>query len=277
MKAIRKITSVLAASAVAAGTLAAFPAYADSAEKTPAEMTTAELVRDMGIGINLGNTFESCGSWIDASSPQNFETAWGSPVITEDMIKGYKEEGFGVLRIPVAWSNMMAEDYTIDQAYIDRVMEVTQWALDADLYVIVNIHWDGGWLNNIPLNEEEGLKKYKSVWTQLCEAFKDVDERVMFESLNEELGVWADAGLWNQYSGTEGELKEKSYDLGNRINQLFVDTVRASGGCNADRHLLIAGFNTNIAMTSDPLYKMPTDPQNRCALLREPCFFSIRA
>ncbi len=265
MSSLKKITSLLAAGALAAGTVGAFPAFADEA-KSPADMTTQEFVRDMGIGINLGNTFESCDTGRKYDTVERYETLWGSPVITEDMIKGYKEEGFGVLRIPVAWSNMMAEDYTIDKAYIDRVKEVTQWAVDADLYVIVNIHWDGGWLNNIPLNEEEGLKKYSSVWTQLSEAFKDFDEHLMFESLNEELGVWSDAGLWNQYSGTEGELKEKSYDLGNRINQTFVDIVRASGGNNANRHLLIAGFNTNIDLTSDPLFKMPTDPANRCAL-----------
>ena len=104
------------------------------------DMTTAEIVHDMGIGINLGNTFESCGGWIDNSSVTNFETGWGSPVITEDIIKGYADAGFGVLRVPVAWSNMMdADTYKIDQSYIDRVKEVVTWAINDNMYVILNI------------------------------------------------------------------------------------------------------------------------------------------
>ena len=81
-----------------------------SENKVMRDITTQELIEDMGIGINLGNTFESCGNWIKKSSVTNYETAWGSPVITEQMIKGYKDCGFGVMRLPVAWSNMMDKE-----------------------------------------------------------------------------------------------------------------------------------------------------------------------
>lgn len=225
-------------------------------------MSTAEVVYNMGIGINLGNTLESCGGWIDKNGGvRAYETAWGSPVITKEMIKGYADCGFGVLRIPVAWSNLMSEDYTISSELMNRVKEITQWALDCNLYVIVNIHWDGGWWENFPDDKENCMKKYARIWEQISEGFKSFNGKVMFESLNEE-GGWDK--LWNRYSH-QGN-KQASYDLLNEINQKFVDIVRASGGNNGNRHLLIAGYCTDIDLTCDSLFKMPKDSKNRCAL-----------
>ncbi|MBD2871066.1 glycoside hydrolase family 5 protein [Paenibacillus arenilitoris] len=225
------------------------------------EITTMELVKEMGIGINLGNTFESTGDWISGFSVTSYETAWGSPIITEEMIKGYASEGFGVLRIPVSWSNMMGEDYTINPDYLDRVKEVVDWALDSGLYVILNLHWDGGWFEKFPTEKEESMYKYTRIWTQLADSFKSYDDYLMLESFNEE-GNWLD--LWNYYAGTNG--KEEAYELLNEINQTFVDIVRGSGGNNERRHLLIAGYITDIEKTVDELYKMPNDPQNRSAV-----------
>ncbi len=226
------------------------------------DMSTMEIVKDMGLGINLGNTFESCGSWINASSVTNYETGWGSPVITEEIIKGYADSGFGVLRVPVAWSNMMTGNYDINPEYLARVKQVVDWALNSGMYVILNIHWDGGWWEKFAgKDKDECMYKYERIWTQLTEEFKDYSDKLMFESLNEE-GCWD--SLWNRYSG-EGD-KNAAYDLLNEINQKFVDLVRASGGNNKKRHLLIAGYGTDIALTCDELYKMPDDPQNRCAV-----------
>lgn len=227
------------------------------------DMTTMELVQDMGLGINLGNTFESCGSWISDSSVTNYETGWGSPVVTEEMIKGYKDCGFGVLRVPVAWSNMMGEDYTIEPTYLARVKQVVDWAIDSDLYVIMNIHWDGGWFERFGKDEdrEECFYKYERIWDQLSEEFKSYSDKLMFESLNEE-GGWDE--IWNRYS-KQGD-KERSYGLLNEINQKFVDIVRDSGGNNKKRHLLIAGYFTDIELTCDEAFKMPDDPAGRCAV-----------
>ena len=225
-------------------------------------LTTQEFVTEMGAGINLGNTFESCGAWIDSESVTNFETGWGSPVVTKELIQGYKNEGFGALRVPVAWSNMMLENYQIHPDYLARVKEVVEWALEADLAVILNIHWDSGWWENFPTDKENCMEKYTSIWTQLCDAFGGYGDKLMFESLNEEAG-WS--SIWDRYSGTE-EQKAESYALVNEINQTFVDLVRASGGNNAERHLLIAGYTTDVALTCDPLYKMPEDPAGKCAV-----------
>lgn len=226
-------------------------------------MSTMEIVKDMGLGINLGNTFESTGSWINSSGVTNYETGWGSPVITEDIIKGYAKEGFTTLRVPVAWSNMMSGDYDISPDYLARVKQVIDWALDSDMYVIMNIHWDGGWWEKFSgKDKDECMHKYERIWTQLTKEFKSYGDKLIFESLNEE-GCWED--IWNRYSGkTEG--KAKAFGLLNEINQKFVDIVRASGGNNKKRHLLIAGYGTDIALTCDELYKMPDDPAGRCAV-----------
>ncbi|MGN0695246.1 MAG: glycoside hydrolase family 5 protein [Oscillospiraceae bacterium] len=227
------------------------------------DISTMELVREMGLGINLGNTFESCGGWISNTSVTNYETGWGSPVITQEMILGYADSGFGVLRIPVAWSNMMTGNYDINADYLSRVREVVDWALDSGMYVIVNIHWDSGWWEKFSgSDKDECMYKYERIWTQLCDAFGEYNDKLMFESLNEE-GCWDD--IWNHYGGgTDG--KAEAYGLLNEINQKFVDIVRNSGKNNAERHLLIAGYATDIALTCDELYKMPDDPAGRCAV-----------
>lgn len=226
-------------------------------------MSTMEIVKDMGLGINLGNTFESCGGWINNSSVTNYETGWGSPVITEDIIKGYANSGFGVLRIPVAWSNMMSGDYDINPEYLARVKQVVDWALDSGMYVILNIHWDGGWWEKFSgKDKDECMYKYERIWTQLTDEFKNYSDKLIFESLNEE-GCWD--SIWNRYSGKE-DGKAEAFGLLNEINQKFVDLVRASGGNNKKRHLLIAGYGTDITLTCDELYKMPDDPENRCAV-----------
>lgn len=228
-------------------------------------ITTMELVRDMGIGINLGNTFESCGDWIAQwgdGSVRSYETAWGSPMITQEMIQGYADAGFGVLRIPVAWSNMMGEDYTINEDYLAAVKEVVDWTLEAGMYAIINIHHDNWWMADFPTNTEECMYHYSRIWEQVTDAFQDYGDYLVFESLNEE-GCWDT--VWNQYgSSTDG--KEEVFSLLNEINQTFVDIVRGSGGNNPKRHLLIAGYATNIELTSDAFYQMPDDPAGRCAV-----------
>lgn len=236
-----------------------------SAESDMRDMTTMEIVRDMGVGINLGNTFESCGDWIAQwgdGTPESYETAWGSPEITQDMIQGYADEGFGVIRIPVAWSNMMGENYTISSEYLARVKQVVDWSLDTGMYVILNIHYDNGWWSDFPTKKDECMKKYTRVWEQLTDAFGDYDDKLMFESLNEE-GGWD--SVWNQWTGTEDQ-KKQSYALLNEINQKFVDIVRSSGKNNTERHLLIAGYKTDVALTCDPLFEVPEDSAGRCAV-----------
>jgi endoglucanase len=258
-------------SATTTTTAAATTTTTTAAETTAApaagamrDITTLELVNEMGIGINIGNTLEACNTETTYETIANYETSWGSPLLTEAMIKGYKDAGFGVVRIPVAWSNLMSEDYTIHPDLMNRVEEVSDWVIANGMYAIINIHWDGGWWTNFQSEEtrEESFKKYTRIWEQISERLKDKSDYLMFESLNEELGF---DQLWNRYNPNDPG-KPNAYALGNEINQIFVDVVRASGGNNAERHLLIAGYNTDIDLTCDPLFLMPNDPANRMAV-----------
>ncbi|MDR1668581.1 MAG: glycoside hydrolase family 5 protein, partial [Oscillospiraceae bacterium] len=175
---------------------------------------------------------------------------------------GYAAAGFRSVRIPVAWSNLMEADYTLHQPLLDRVQQFVDWTLEYGMTAVVNIHWDGGWWEGFQDERyEECMTKYKAIWTQICDRFRDYSDRLMFESLNEELNF---EQLWNRYAGTEG--KDEAYALANEINQTFVDLVRASGGNNEKRFLLIAGYCTDVALTCDPMFAMPADPQNRCAV-----------
>ncbi|MGN0600868.1 MAG: cellulase family glycosylhydrolase [Oscillospiraceae bacterium] len=257
-------TSVTAEAAANVNTTATTAATESEQDNSMRDITTMELVREMGYGINLGNTFEACGDWINGKTPNDFQQAWGSPIITEEIIQTYADAGFGVLRIPVAWSNMISDDgkYTIAPEYIDRVKEVVDWTLDSGMYAIINIHWDGGWVNEFPENKEESMKHFTAMWTQIAAAFEDYPDTLMFEGQNEELG-WD--SIWNPWGGTEDQKKE-SYALVNEVNQAFVDTIRADGGNNPRRHLLISGYNTGIDRSCDPLFKMPDDPAGRMAL-----------
>ena len=231
-----------------------------------ADLTSLELVKLMGNGINLGNTMEAYTHVYgkDDIYPDESENAWGQPITTPEMIKGMKDCGFDSLRIPVAWTNAMSyyEDgnYEIDKSYLDRVEEIVNYAIDADMYVIINDHWDGGWWGRFGAEDQAmrdaAMEMYKSIWTQIAERFKGYSDKLIFESANEELGD----RLNDEINGKKGKLKRNEcYEKTNEINQTFVDLIRSTGGNNEQRFLLIAGYNTDIAMTCDDKFKMPTD------------------
>ena len=237
-------------------------------------MTSLEVIRAMGNGINLGNTLEAYNhqGYLNGSSPVSFETSWGQPTTTEEMIQGMKAAGFDTIRIPVAWTNGMnfeSGDYTIDERLMNRVDEVVTWALDADMYVIINDHWDGGWWGMFGSAEQEtrdkAMEMYKSMWTQIGEHFADRSYKLIFESANEELG---DRLNDKEITGSKGVLNENEcYETTNLINSEFVKLIRSLGGNNADRFLLIAGYNTDITKTCDDRFVMPEDTADSKLLL----------
>ncbi|ADL51185.1 cellulase family glycosylhydrolase [Clostridium cellulovorans] len=267
MKKIKKNAARFAASIMTAGLAMSYSTAITKAETTTIDkynvrnITTGQVVQNMGLGWNLGNTFDAFGTWINGTKVSDYETAWGAPITTKAMIDGVRKAGFSSMRLPVAWSNLMASDYTINAGLLDRVEEVANYALDNNMYVIINIHYDGGWFSGFSTDYDTNIKKYTSVWTQITSRFAKYGDHLIFESLNEE-GCFND--IWNRWGGTTG--KDKAFGILNNINQKFVDIVRASGGNNAKRHLLIAGYATDIDLTCDPYYKMPTDPANRCAV-----------
>ncbi len=208
------------------------------------------VVKAMGAGWNLGNQLEANIS----GTPS--ETAWGNPVITEDLILAVKNAGFKTIRIPVSYLNKIgsAPNYTIDAAWLNRVQEVVDMCIDNGLYAIINIHGDGynsvqgGWLLCNGSDQETIRTKYKKCWEQIADKFKGYDEHLIFESMNEE------------FDGTYNTPNKDYYQNINEYNQIFVDTVRQSGGNNGMRWLLIPGWNTDIGYTTgDYGFSLPTD------------------
>ncbi len=244
----------------------------EPAEKN--ELTSLEVIRLMGNGTNLGNTLEAYnhGSYINGMNPDGMETGWGQPYTSAEMVQGMKDAGFDTLRIPVAWTNGMnfeSGDYTIDERLMTRVEQVVNYALDADMYVIINDHWDGGWWGMFGSADmavrEKAMEMYKSMWTQIGERFGDYSYKLIFESANEELG---DRLNDKEITGSKGVLTQNEcYEKLYEINTEFVKTIRGLGGKNADRFLLIAGYNTDITMTCDERYKMPEDTAENKLLL----------
>ncbi len=240
---------------------------ADAVSSYLKELNAIEVTEMMGNGINLGNTMEAYGraSVGTAAPTSQYETAWGQPVTTQEMVTGMKAAGFDTLRIPVAWTNMMNYedgDYTINQAYLDRVGEIIDYALNADMFVIVNDHWDGGWWGMFgsatEVTRNAAMELYTEMWTQIATEYADKSYKLIFESANEELGPRFNDTDVCPDSGTISEA-DQWYPVTNQVNQAFVDTVRSCGGNNADRFLLIAGPNTNIGYTCDDRFKMPAD------------------
>lgn len=230
------------------------------------ELTAIEVAKRMGNGINLGNTMEAYGHMDPGvgQDTQVYETLWGQPVTTKEMVAGMKASGFDSIRVPVAWTNAMnfeSGDYTIGADYLDRVEEIVNYAIDADMYVIINDHWDGSWWGMFGSATEEtrteAMELYTTMWTQIAERFADYPEQLIFESGNEELGSRLNDVDVCKDSGALSE--DECYETTNLINQTFVDTIRKSGGNNAERFLLIAGYDTNIAKTCDDRFQMPTD------------------
>ena len=231
-----------------------------------ASMDARSLSYYMGNGINLGNTFEAVSTGKNASVSV-YESAWGQPKTTRAMIEGYKRAGFDSLRIPVAWTNtmdFMNGDFEINADYLERVAEIVGYALENEMFVIINDHWDSGWWAMFGSSDPDttvlARKIYEQMWTQVATYFRDYSHMLIFESANEELGnglnnngAWPDSGKLTT---------AEKYNLTNQINQRFVDIVRGTGGNNAERFLLIAGYNTDISDTCNSLFKMPEDKAN---------------
>lgn len=234
-------------------------------------LTALEATRLMGNGINLGNTLEACDNnvGIKTNAPLSYETYWGQPKTTQAMIDGMKAAGFDTIRIPVAWmtnaTHLYEGDYTIDADYMNRVEEVVRYARKAGMYVIINDHWDGGWYGMFGSESAEtralAMEAYKGMWQQIAERFRDYSDYLIFESANEELGTRFDENspLYCSDSVVTYLNDDERYALTNEINQTFVDVVRSTGGNNATRFLLIAGYGTNIDQTCDDRFQMPKD------------------
>lgn len=208
------------------------------------ESTAKELAGKIFAGINIGNTMEvPLGEGVEPGT--SGETGWGNPVINEDYIRGLRNAGFNAVRVPCAWNSHIEdfETFKVSDKWMARVKEVVDMIVNNGMYVILNIHWDGGWLENncTPNKQEANNKQQKALWTQIANQFKEYDERVLFAGCNE----------------PNAENAEQMAVLAT-YEQTFVDAVRATGGRNAKRVLIVQGPTTNIEKT-DQLMALPTD------------------
>lgn len=217
--------------------------------------TAKEAVANMKLGWNAGNALDSNGSWITGEDVSAWETAWGSPLLTQELMTAIAEANFDAVRVPVTWMDHMDENYQVDEAWMNRVEEVVNYVLSEDMYCILNVHHDCGgsdsaWLQADIEHIEEIQEKFEALWLQIAERFAEYDEKLIFEGYNEML----DASLqWT----TPAE--EKDYEAINILAQSFVDTVRSTGGNNAQRNLMICPYSADPGEESGSHLVMPTD------------------
>ncbi|MFB9689004.1 glycoside hydrolase family 5 protein [Amycolatopsis plumensis] len=220
----------------------------------PATATTqanaAQIVADMGAGWNLGNQLEASSNGVPS------ETAWGQPTITQALIDKVKAAGFKTIRIPISYLNYIgaAPGYQVNTAWLNRIQQVVDYAYQRGLYVLINMHGDGyksvngAWLICDSGDQATIKAKYQKVWQQVAARFAGYDQHLVMEAMNEE------------FDGQYGTPTQPCYSNINAYNQIFVDTVRKTGGNNGSRWLLIAGWNTNIDYTTGNYgFVLPTD------------------
>ncbi|SFA99166.1 cellulase family glycosylhydrolase [Algoriphagus aquimarinus] len=223
------------------------------------DISNLELAKEMGIGWNLGNSLEAIGG----------ETAWGNPKTTKELIGVIKSAGFNSVRIPVAWSKFThAETFEIDPAWMARVQEVVDYVVDDDMYVVMNIHWDEGWMQPTFAKQNYVNDRLEKMWIQIALNFRDYDDHLLFAGTNE---VMVD--------GDYSTPKPEYYQAQNSFNQTFVDAVRSTGGRNTYRNLVVQTFNTNIDHGVN-FFIMPTDDTERRLMVEvhyyDPYEFSLK-
>ena len=211
------------------------------------------IAETLGAGWNYGNTLEA------NSGGHPSETVWGNPEASQEMINAVADAGFSTVRVPVSYLDYIDDNnaYKVDETWLNRVQEVVDYCYKRELNVIINVHGDGynsingGWLLCNGDNQDYIKEKYAALWQQIADKFATYDEHLIFESMNEE------------FNGDFGEPVREQYENINAYNQIFIDTVRASGENNTHRWLMFPGWNTNIDFTvGDYGFQLPTDNNN---------------
>ena len=209
--------------------------------------TSMQIVNEMGIGYNLGHSFDSYLKGTKYNNIDDVITLLGNPIPTKSLIANIKKYGFKTIRFPVTWIYFIDQFGNINPEWILRVKEVVKWIIEKDIYCILNVYSDTKeWITGI-----ESKNKYINLWKQIAEEFKDFNEHLIFESMNEPTFLF---------------LYDYNYDTLLNFTQSFVDTIRNSEKFNKERLLIISGMSSNIEPTCSPGYKIPTDPANKLAI-----------
>lgn len=212
-------------------------------------MTATEIVARMGIGFNLGNTFDATGG--NGEDIYSQEQSWGNPIVDESLIQRVKEAGFTSIRIPITWYKHTDADYTINPAFLARVKEVVDYCYAQDLYIIINMHHEE-WLNhaNLAADQVKIGEQLAAMWRQIADYFADYDQHLIFESMNEPRM----AGTALEWNGNKA-----GYEAVNYLNQVFVDTIRTNPrGNNAERCLMVPGYAASSSRVAMSAITFPT-------------------
>jgi len=200
-------------------------------------MTSLQVSQEMAPGWNLGNSLEAIGG----------ETIWGNAPASQALLNAVKAAGFNSVRIPMSWKQYADSNDNIRADWMARVTEVVNYARNAGLYAVINIHWDGGWMQPNYATQAMANARITKFWTQIANNFKNYDDHVLFAALNEVM--------------VDGDYSQPTYEyytVQNGFNQTFVNAVRATGGNNASRHLVVQSYNTNVDWAYQ-FFTVPTD------------------
>lgn len=243
-----KITRIISmASAVACMTacLNLSPAVNISDAEAVDVKTAFEITEDMGLGWNLGNSFDAYDNRVDKMGLES-ETTWGNPKTTNEMLDAVKAKGFNTIRVPVTWYQHVDENYTINAEWLARVKEVVDYCYNNGMYVILNLHHEEPYQNRSTLGADyEEISKYvTTLWGQLAETFKDYDQHLIFETMNEPRATGTDHEWWNP--------SQDEVDTINKTNADALNVIRKAGGKNDTRLVMMPGYcaSSDISMMS---------------------------
>lgn len=211
-------------------------------------MTGEALMKELKIGWNLGNTFDA----------PDGETTWGNPAVTKELLETVKSLGFHTIRIPISWGKHVSAppEYTIDESFLNRIETVVQDALDAGLYVIINSHHDNDIYMPTPDNSQRGQEYLAAIWKQIGERFTDTDYRLIFQTMNEPR-VTGTSYEWN--IDTKNADCMAAMEVVNELNQAALDAIRATGGKNADRFVIVSPYVANAMAATTTAFRLPED------------------
>lgn len=221
--------------------------------------TAKEAVKNMGVGWNLGNTLDAANwdgkdGW-NWTSIEDHEKYWGQPITKPELLKMFKEAGFGAIRVPVTWFQEMDQNGTVNTAFMKRVHEIVDYVIDNGMYCILNVHHDTGdhdlrWLTADESKYNSVKSKYEYLWRQIANEFKNYDQHLLFEAYNEMLDS---KNTWNEPSSEDG------YNAINKYAKSFVNAVRKTGGNNANRNLVINTYSASNSANAMRKLEKPED------------------
>lgn len=248
------------------------PQYAEAIEPDATGMSkdksAMQLSQSLKMGFNIGNTYEAI--YTDGNGYlAGDESSWGNPTPNAILFKAVKADGFDIVRMPLSFSHKLVKSvkakglytddttYEIKKEWLDKIAKSVDEAIAEGLYVMINIHWDGGWMNHVNDKYSSAIhKRFEEYWKQIALRFRDYDEHLIFAGMNEVYDE--DNNVWNVTP------PEECFKVHNQLNQLFVNVVRATGGKNYYRYLVLQSYVTSIDYALSK-FVMPLDVvKDRC-------------